>query len=119
MQIESDSTMVEELHQWGWWAQDCPSRSLNYPSTTNFKESKSSININITDERAMEIDAAIAKIFGKDKDAIKLIKLRFVCGMTYREIGLKTKHSPSGAHKLIDSYIHWLAGYFYGLSESS
>jgi hypothetical protein len=119
MQIDSDDTMIRELEQWGWWAQNCPSRSLNYPRKSNFKTVKSTVKLDITDDRALEIDVAIAKIFGRDEKAMKLIKLKFVCGFSYRDIAKHLEISASGAQKMIDSHVHWLTGYFYGRSEKA
>jgi DNA-directed RNA polymerase specialized sigma24 family protein len=112
MQVESNIT--DELYQWGWWAQDCPSRSLNYPSKSNFTVVKNkSSSINITDDRAIEIDKAIAHLFNGDENLIKALKLYFVCGFSYRDIGKATGVSKDKAKSMIDNCVSWLEGYFY------
>ena len=111
MQIES--TLVNELHNWGWWAQDCPSRSLGYPSKANYAVVKSKTTLMIDDERAVEIDRAIAHLFNKDDKAIRAIKLYFVCGMSYRDIGKTLGVSKDKAKSIVDNCVSWLDGYFY------
>lgn len=64
--------------------QACPPRSLFYPSSQPFTTIKGSVRLTITDARAVEIDQAIAYPFNGDEQAIKL---RFVCGFGYRDIG--------------------------------
>ena len=112
MQIEHDIT--KDLEQWGWWVQDCPMRSLHYKNTSGLMAVKSGIQLSITDERALEIDQAIAKLFNGNSKAIDAMKYRFVCGMGYRDIGIKLKISKDKAHSTIDSCVSWLTGYFYG-----
>jgi len=112
MQIEH--SLIDELYEWGWWAQDCPSRSLNYPSKSNFTVVKTkSSSINITDDRAIEIDRAIAHLFNGDDVLIKVLKLHFVCGFSYRDIGKITCVSHTKAKNIIDNSVSWLEGYFY------
>lgn len=116
MQLEHDIT--EELHQWGWWAQLCPSRSLNYKSKVSLvptKLDKSSLEtLSITDDRALEIDQAIAYLYHKDKQAIKAIKLYYVCGLSYRAVGESLGISKTSANQLIDNCTSWLSGYIIG-----
>ena len=111
MQIEHDIT--SELEQWGFWAQDCPMRSLNYPNTSGLMAIKGGVGISITDKRAVEIDQAIAHLFGKDKQAAEALKLRFVCGMYYSMIGKKLGISTAKAHSVVDNCVMWLNGYFF------
>lgn len=113
MQIET--TMTEELEQWGWWAQACPSRSLNYPNSEPFSIKKGGIGLRISDERAVEIDQAIAHLFNGDDTAVMAIKLRFVCGFGYRDIGNKLGLSKDRAQRLVDDSVSWLTGYFVGM----
>lgn len=111
MQIEHDIT--DELEQWGWWCQDCPLRSLNYGNTSGLMPVKSGVSVAITDDRALEIDKAIAKLFNGDPQAIKAIKLRFVCGFTYRDIGKALGVSKDKAQSIVDNCVSWLTGYFF------
>jgi hypothetical protein len=111
MQIEH--TITEELEQWGWWAQDCPSRSLNYDSTSGLMPVKRGSSPLITDDRAVEIDAAISLLFNGDKDAIRAIKLRFVCGLGYRDIGKALNVSKDKAQNIVDNCVSWLTGYLF------
>lgn len=112
MQIETN--MSDELYQWGMWVQDCPSRSLNYPSSEPYTVIKGGVGLKIGDERALEIDQAIAFLFGRDRQAVKAIKLRFVCGFAYRDIGTNLGVSKDRAQRLIDDSVSWLKGYFVG-----
>lgn len=119
MQIEHDIT--EELYQWGWWAQLCPSRSLNYPSQATvipIKLDKSALEtLSITDDRALEIDQAIAKLFHGDNEVISIMKLHFVCGFSQRQIARSTGMKREKVKSIIDSSINWLNGYFYKKEE--
>jgi len=112
MQIETN--LQDELEQWGWWAQACPSRSLNYPGSEPFTVKKGGLGLTITDDRALEIDQAIAYLFNGDEKAILAIKLRFVCGFTYRDIGKRLDLSKDRSQRLVDDCVSWLTGYFVG-----
>jgi hypothetical protein len=112
MQIESNIT--DELYQWGWWAQDDGVRSLNYPSKSNHTIVKSkAVSITITDDRAIELDKAIAFLFNGDAESIRALKLYFVCGLSYRAIGQTLGYSKDKAKSLVDNCVSWLDGYFY------
>ena len=113
MQLEID--ILEELNQWGWWAQQCPLRSLNYPNTSGLMDSKSSIGLTITDDRAVQIDQAIAKLFHGDEQAIKGIKLKFVCGLHYRDIGKELGVNKDKARAIVDNSVAWITGYMAGV----
>lgn len=111
MQIESD--MTKEMHNWGWWVQDCPSRSLNYPSKSNTTISRSGTVFKITDERAMKIDAAIAHLFNGDEQAKQAIKLKFVCGFSYRKLAATLDITKEKSQSIIDNSVSWIDGYLY------
>ena len=111
MQLESN--ILDELEQWGWWAQSCPSRTLNFPSTSGLMDSKGSLGLMISDTRAIQIDQAIAKLFKGDQESIKAIRLRFICGLGYRDIGKSLGVSKDKAQKIIDISVGWLTGYLY------
>lgn len=117
MQIET--TMTEELEQWGWWVQDCPVRSLNYPNSEPYAVTKGGIALSITDERAIEIDRAIAYLFNGDENAITAIKLRFVCGFSFQQIGDKVGMSRDRSRRLVEDSVSWLTGYFVGRRKSA
>jgi hypothetical protein len=115
MQIENDITA--ELEQWGWWAQLCPSRALGFKSKVTLvpiKSDKTAVNmLTITDDRAMQIDKAIAKLLHNDDKAFKAIKLRFICGMGYRDIGKDLSISKDSARSMIENSTSWITGYLY------
>jgi len=117
MQIEHENAIIEELNQWGWWAQDCPSKAIGYKrkvSLVPIQLDKASVSTpTITDKRAVEIDQAIAKLFKGDKDSIKAIRLRFICGLGYRDIGKAVGVNKDKAQKMIEVSIGWLSGYLY------
>lgn len=112
MQIEHDIT--SELEQWGWWVQDCPLRSLNFGNTSGLMPVKSGVQLSITDERALEIDQAIAKLFNGDEQAIRAIKLKFVCGMGCRDVGKALGCGQIKANAIINNCVSWLTGYLVG-----
>lgn len=118
MQIESDIT--NELEQWGWWAQLCPSRSLGFKSKVTLVPvvlDKAALQtLSITDDRALEIDQAIAYLLNKDEIAIKAVKLRFVCGFGYRDIGKNLDVSKDKARSIVENSVSWLTGYLYSKS---
>ena len=113
MQLETD--ILEELNQWGYWAQQCPARSLSDPNTSGLMDVKSGTGLTITDDRAIQIDQAIAKLFHGDEQAIKAIKLRFVCGFDYRAIGKILNVNKDKAKAIVDNSVSWLTGYMAGI----
>tara|TARA_Y100000310_G_scaffold342527_1_gene446178 strand:- start:23845 stop:24216 length:372 start_codon:yes stop_codon:yes gene_type:complete len=119
MQIETNLT--SDLHEWGKWANACPSRSLNYPSEQPFTKMmrdkftiEGGAGLNITDDWAVELDQTIALLFSDDKEVIKLFKLYFVCGFTYRDIERYTEIKRSYAQRTIENSVNWLTGYMVG-----
>lgn len=119
MQLESN--ISKELEQWGWWAQDCPTRSLAFKSKVTLVPTsldKSSFrSLSITDERALEIDRAIAELLGKDKTAIKAVKLYYVCGMSFKSVADAIGVSKCSAESLIKNSTSWLTGYLIGKAK--
>jgi len=112
MQLKTN--VVEEMEKWGMWVRGCPSKTLLYPSSQPFTVIKGAVGLGITDERAVEIDQAIAFLFGKDEVAVKAIKLRFVSGFGYRDIGSRLGISKERAQRLIDDSVSWITGYLFG-----
>lgn len=115
MQIETD--FLDELNQWGFWVQQCPVRSLNYPNTSGLMDVKVGVGLSITDDRALKIDQAIAKLFHGDEQSIWAIKLRFVCGFDYRNIGEKLQVNKDKARAITENAIAWLSGYLLGVEK--
>ena len=112
MQIETD--LKKELEHWGWWVRACPSKTLNYPSSEPYAIVKSGDTSPISDERAVEIDQAIAYLFGGDKELIRIIKLKFVCELSIRDIAKRIGTNKDQVARLLDSCVSWLTGYFVG-----
>lgn len=115
MQIEAD--LEEELWAWGRWARACPSRSLNYPYQTPFNKFRgtaiSACSL-ITEERAMELDQAIAHIYHKDGDTISLIIGYFQYGLSTREIQDITGENKDKIARNVECAVKWITGYFVG-----
>ena len=86
----------EELDQWGWWAQD------DYRLGFSTGETSGGRRINITDDRAMELDRAIASFH---KDDIKVMKLKFICNIEEHEIAKLIGIDEKGAFQLIGSLV--------------
>jgi hypothetical protein len=115
MQIETN--IENELFEWGKWARNCPSKSLGYPHQTPFNQfrgSSVSSSRSISDERALDIDQALAKLFNNDADTLMLIIGRFQYCLSYRELNERTDISKDKARLLVENAISWVSGYFVG-----
>lgn len=116
--------MKSDFKQWGNWARSCPSRSLGYPNQAPFDKFRgSSIRSTQTmsDDRALEIDQALAKVFHDDAETMVAVIGHFQYLMNYVELSNFTKESDEIKHMskdrvglLINNAISWIAGYFVG-----
>lgn len=116
MGIQLESDIEEDLREWGKWARSCPSRALKYPSSQPYTVLKGSDGLRITEERALEIDAAISRLFGRDREVRDLLILHYVWGFTYRAIEERTDYRRTKISQIIDTAKGWLGGYLIGQS---
>lgn len=97
MQIETDiETLIKELENWGWWAQD--DEKIGYSSG----QTSSGRSIKISDDRALELDKAIASLEKRPKRAMRL---RFICGFDAHRIAKAFDITEESAAELISGSV--------------
>tara|TARA_R110002049_G_scaffold50333_1_gene142843 strand:- start:358 stop:696 length:339 start_codon:yes stop_codon:yes gene_type:complete len=99
MQIETDiETLYKELDNWGWWAQEDDTRKLNYSSGIT----SSGRSVKITDDRAMELDRAIASLGSRLK---RVVRLRFICGFDSHRLAMALDVTEESAAEMISNSV--------------
>lgn len=97
MQIETDiKSLITELENWGWWAQD--DEKLGYSSG----ETSGGKSIKISDDRAMQLDRAIASLEDKPK---KFMRLRFICGFDDHRLAKTLDITEESAAEIISNSV--------------
>jgi hypothetical protein len=106
MQIETIDlkALIEELENWGWWAQEDDTRKLDFSSG----ETSGGKRIAITDIRALELDKAIASLGSRPKRAMKL---RFICGFDPHRLASAFNITEESALQLVDNSVMQINDY--------
>jgi hypothetical protein len=97
MQIETDTkSLIEELENWGWGAQD--DEKLGYSSG----HTSSGKSIKISDDRALQLDRAIASLEDTPK---KFMRRRFICGFCEHRLAMSFDISEETAGEIISNSV--------------
>jgi DNA-directed RNA polymerase specialized sigma subunit len=104
MQIENNynKSLITELENWGWWAQDDIKLGYGSGSTSSGR------SIAITDSRAMQLDRAIASLDERPK---KAMRLRFICGFDEQRLAQAFKISEESGAQLVSNSVEKVSDY--------
>jgi hypothetical protein len=108
--IYDNKALIIELENWGWWSQDDEKLGYSSGHTSGGK------SIAITDNRAMQIDRAIASLEQRPK---KAMRLKFICGFCEHRLSVAFKISEESAAQLLSNSIEKVSDYLITKSNMS
>ncbi|TVT87919.1 antitermination protein Q [Pseudomonas sp. RGB] len=91
------------LEQWGWWRMD----GMGVPRYV------------ITDDLALAVDSAIAKLTRRNEQMSLYLWLHFGAKWTMVRIGESGKMSERSAREIIKAGVGWVYGVLQGMSEAA
>lgn len=115
-------TMQGELEQWGRWVRAGGAECVGYKSqmltvlVQNVPQPARRDPIMMTDERAVEIDRALARLLARDREMGLAVMVYFISGQAYRGSAslLSRVHgvvlSADTVRRLVVSGVAWLDG---------
>ena len=118
--IDIRTQALEDLAQWGLWCRGrqlpgCYSQQPFYSEPEGFREDSTPTDILgnpliITDEFAVKIDLSIASLSGLDPLYPSIAMMRFIAGLTIRDISSKTSINKDKVNSILGEIVVWVAG---------
>jgi len=111
------------LEQWGWWRMDgmgvpryvSPLLALMRDKVQMASQS----SYVITDDQAMAVDSAMAKLTQRNAQMGLFLWLYFGAKWTMVRVGESNKMSERSAREIIKSGVGWIDGVLHGMSDAA
>lgn len=110
MQVITDSTSYL-LSQWGKWSKT-HGLNITYKSFLSVKNARKSVQADISDDLAMMIDSAVARMGRRDKEMHDAVTVYYCCGENLSTVARALKINRRRANVLVQAGTAWVDAVF-------